>query len=261
MSSSGGTTAPRISDVSIVIPAFNEAGRLPSSLERIMEWSHRNQGVVREIIVVDDGSRDGTAEAAKRMARPETPVVLEVQPENRGKGAALRRGVLLARGAWILLTDADLSTPIEEIDRLSGSIERFDIVIGSRGLAESDIRIRQAWYRQQMGRTFNRLVRLLTGIPFRDTQCGFKLLRRSVARDIFERARIDRFAWDVEILLLAASLGYSVVEVPVSWFNSPDSRVHIVGDSTRMLVDVVKTRLRLPRWHSASSRSDGTIAD
>jgi len=232
---------------SIVIPAYNEAQRLPATLRTLLDFAANHKGEIEEILVVDDGSSDETSAVARKVEKESPLVRLIHYRDNGGKGYAIRRGVVEARGDLILLSDADLSTPITELDRLRSRIDSAPIVIGSRALDTSMVKVPQRWYRQQMGRIFNRIMRRLTGLPFGDTQCGFKLLRRDVAREIFPLATIDRFAWDVEMLMIADTRGYSVIEVPVLWFNSPDSRVHIIRDSARMLIDVIGIRRRLGR--------------
>lgn len=239
-----------LSSISIVIPAFNEAQRLPPTLARIREFADIRPEII-EVIVVDDGSRDLTSSLV-RQAATDWPLLRCVSyPTNGGKGYAVRRGALAARGDLILISDADLSTPISELDSMVTFAEQFDIVIGSRALDRSKVIVHQPWYREAMGRTFNRLVALITGLPFRDTQCGFKLLRRDAARPLFQRATVDGFAWDVEILMLAGRLGFSIKDVPVLWLNSPESRVHVVKDSLRMLRDVLRTRLNIGRIAAA----------
>ncbi|MGH9441049.1 MAG: glycosyltransferase, partial [Thermoanaerobaculia bacterium] len=166
-------------------------------------------------------------------------------PRNRGKGAAVRAGVLESSGDWILITDADLSTPIEEWVKLRDSGAR--VAIGSRALDESLIRRKQPWYRRTMGKTFNRFVQLLSVPGIRDTQCGFKWIEGPLAREIFAAARIDRFAYDVEILSIARSRGVEIAEVPVIWVNSPQSKVSVIADPLRMLRDLVRIRLASKR--------------
>lgn len=235
---------PALSTISIVIPAFNEARRLPGTLEKILAFT-ASRPEVAEVIVVDDGSRDDTARVAAEFAS-RSPLVRSISyPANRGKGHAIRQGVLASTGDLVLISDADLSTPVSELDVLRDAIASHDVAIGSRALDPSRVRLRQALYRQWMGKTFNRIMRAITGLPFHDTQCGFKLFRGEVARAIFRDARIDRFAYDVEALMIARRLGATIVEVPVLWFNSPDSRVHVIRDSARMLFDVIRIRLRV----------------
>lgn len=239
-------TSP-LQKISIVVPAFNEERRLPDSVKKIERYMHERGGAW-ELVLVDDGSRDGTAAWMRSAAagRPEIRVV-SYWP-NGGKGYAIRRGVLEATGDAVLVSDADLSTPIEELDRLLPRLDGAAVVIGSRALGESRIGVAQAWYRQWMGKTFNRLMAAITGLPFRDTQCGFKLFRGDAAKAIFAQAAVDRFAYDVEALLLANQLGYAIEEVPVRWDNSDDSRVRIVRDSSRMLFDILRMRLRVGRY-------------
>jgi dolichyl-phosphate beta-glucosyltransferase len=237
--------------LTIIIPAYNEAGRLPETISKLESFASEN-GWVREVIIVDDGSRDETALLAD-IARRRNPLFrLVTYTANGGKGYAIRRGVMEAAGEAILISDADLSTPLGEVLGLFEHWRSAEVVIGSRALDESLVRVRQAWYRQQMGKTYNRIMVALTGLPFRDTQCGFKLLTRSAARRIFQEATVDRFAWDVEMLVLACNMGYRVVEVPVQWFNAADSRVRVVRDSARMLLDTLRVRLRHGRAHCGS---------
>jgi len=197
-----------------------------------------------EILVVDDGSRDDTAEIVEGIAAAApggASLRLLRNGANRGKGYSLKHGFLLASGTYVLLSDADFSTPIEELPRLLGPVASgaCDIAIGSRGLAQSQVALRQPIWRQTMGRIFNRIVRLLTGLPFRDTQCGFKLMRREAAAPLFRAARVERFAYDVEILVLARKAGLGVREVPVLWRDAPGSKVHAFKDSLLMLRDVL----------------------
>lgn len=232
--------------ISIIIAAYNEERRLPDTLGRIARYLD-SRGTAYEIIVVDDGSRDRTAAVSGQAALliPRIETIRYVK--NRGKGYALRTGVLASRGELVLLSDADLSTPIEELSRLLPFVERksFDLAIGSRAQELSRILMRQPWWRQAMGRTFNRIVRWSVLDGFSDTQCGFKLLRGTVARRLFGEARVDRFAFDVEILALALKRGYRVVEVPITWANSPASTVHPLLDSLRMLRDLARIRIAL----------------
>lgn len=232
--------------LSVVVPAFEEAGRLGPTLDAIRRFLDSRR-FTSEVIVVVDGGGDGTLELAQGVGL-EWPalVVLHHQP-NRGKGYAVRRGMLAARGRYRLFSDADLSTPIEEVDRLIDALDDgVDIAIGSRALPASDVRVRQAWWRQSMGRIFNQVVRRLAVPGIRDTQCGFKCLRGETAEQIFARQRIAGFSFDVELLWIARKLGLRVVEVPVTWVNDPLSRVHPVRDSARMLADLV--RLRVNDW-------------
>ncbi len=240
-----GETAP---ELSIVIPAYNEEHRLRPTLEAVTAWL-RERGTTHEILVVDDGSRDGTVRVAEEFAREHAWVRILRLPVNRGKGAAVRAGFAESRSARVLLSDADLSTPIEELIPLASALENgADLAIASRGLASSNLVVRQAWYREYMGKTFNFLVRLITGIPHRDTQCGFKLLHGSLARELAAEMREDGFAFDVELILLTRSRGLTVREVPVTWINKLNSRVSPVTDSLRMLLALPRILRRTGRY-------------
>lgn len=235
-----------IPEISIIIAAYNEEARLPASLNRINEYlAARN--ISAEIIVVDDGSGDGTAQATLALADSLPGLRLISYPVNRGKGYALRTGVLDSQGQLVLLSDADLSTPIEEVDSLMTFIveDSFHVAIGSRALALSRIEESQPWWRQGMGKIFNRIVKLLVIDDFSDTQCGFKLFVGDTARRLFSEARINRFAYDVEILALAKKNGYRIAEVPIKWINSPGSKVDPVKDSLQMIKDLFRIRRRV----------------
>lgn len=233
--------------ITVVVPAYNEERRLGATLERIAGWLEARR-IDGEIVVVDDGSSDGTARVAAEQLKGRRGRVLR-QPENRGKGAAVRRGVLEAHGRWVLLSDADLSSPIEEYEALSAAARDrdADVAVGSRGLRESKVEIRQNLVRQTMGKTFNLAIRTMTGLPFRDTQCGFKLMDRERVRPLFEKMVVDRFAFDVEFLFLCRKFGLTVVEVPVVWRNAPGSKVSIFRDPLNMLADVARVRWRFRR--------------
>jgi len=236
--------------MSVVIPAYNEEKRLPETLARIGEFLRDEGETDWEVLVVDDGSTDRTAEAARRAASA-LPVPLDVivLTRNHGKGAAIREGVRRSRGERVLLSDADLSTPIEEWRRLRA--EGVPIAIGSRAVDEATVRRKQAWYRRTLGKIFNRIVQALSVPGIRDTQCGFKLFDGDVARDLFAQARIDRFAFDVEILALAQERGIAIAEVPVLWFNSAESRVSVVRDLVPTLRDLLRIRFRSRRSKNA----------
>jgi dolichyl-phosphate beta-glucosyltransferase len=227
--------------ISVVIPAYEEAARLGASLERVLAYLEA-RGDDFEVLVVDDGSRDATAAAAEAFAARGVRVLR--LPENRGKGAALRTGVLASRGRRVLLTDADLSTPIADLERLEPHLAAAPVVIGSRAVDGSELELRQPLYRELMGKTFNKLVQLLALRGLSDTQCGFKLLDGELARDLFADLTVDRFAYDVELLWLARRRGHRVAEVGVRWSNSPQSRVSPLRDSLQMLGDLVTMRWR-----------------
>ncbi|MGB9906711.1 MAG: dolichyl-phosphate beta-glucosyltransferase [Candidatus Saccharicenans sp.] len=228
--------------LSVVVPAYNEEKRIGFSLFRIKDYL-QSRNISAEVIVVDDGSTDRTAEEAGEIMAdyPEFRVI--TLPVNRGKGAAVRSGVLQARGELVLFTDADLSTPIEELEKfLPLAREGCQVVIGSRALPESQIKERQGWLREHLGKFFNLLVRLLVLKGFKDTQCGFKLFRKEAAREIFLRLETEGFAFDVEVLLLARKLGYKICQVPVVWVNHPESRVRLVRGSLKMLGELLRIR-------------------
>jgi dolichyl-phosphate beta-glucosyltransferase len=191
--------------------------------------------------VIDDGSRDETVARARDVGGPSVTVV--ANEVNRGKGYSVRRGMLLARGERRLMTDADLSTPIEEVVRLLARMdEGYDVVIASRAVAGANIEIHQPWYRENMGRVFNLFVRSLTGLALKDTQCGFKLFSARAAEAAFGACRLDGFSFDVEALYVANRLGYRIAELPVTWRNDEATRVGVLRDSTRMFADLLRIR-------------------
>jgi dolichyl-phosphate beta-glucosyltransferase len=228
-------------ELSVVVPAFNEASRLGDSLERLLPFLER-RGKPFEVLVVDDGSADGTVQVAREYAHRGV-WVLELA-RNRGKGAALRHGVVASSGDKVLLCDADLSTPIEELARLEPYLEAAHLVLGSRDLPESRVQLHQPWHRETMGKTFNFIIRALGMGNFRDTQCGFKLMRGVSARELFPLLTVERFAYDVELVYEAQRRGWKVVEVGVEWHDSPVSRVRPWRDAPQMLRDVVRVRFR-----------------
>ncbi len=225
--------------LSIVIPAYNEAARLPHTLGRVLAWAGRTADPV-EIIVVDDGSSDDTPEIARALS---PPVALIQLGRNSGKGAAVRAGVLASHGAAVLVTDADLSAPIEEFESLRAAIAAGSAVaLGSRSARGAQVQRPQPVHRRILGRVFNAIVQFLVLPGVQDTQCGFKLFEGRAARAIFARTRIDGFAFDVEALVIARRLGLRVVEVPVEWWDSPRSRVRL-RDPLIMLVELLRIRL------------------
>jgi dolichyl-phosphate beta-glucosyltransferase len=232
---------PAMPEMSVVIPAYNEAVRIVPTLHRILEYL-RGRTESFEVLVVDDGSEDDTSGVVRSFEAPE--IVLLRLPENRGKGAALRTGVMASQGDKVLVTDADLSTPIEETRRLSQQLEAADVVIGSRALSTSKTLTPQAGYRSLMGKTFNLILRLLGVTGFKDTQCGFKLFSGAAARDLFADLTIEGFAYDVEMLWLAKRRNYRIVEIGITWAHIDDSRVNPVTDSLDMLWDVLRFRWR-----------------
>lgn len=227
--------------LSIVIPAYNEAGRIVSSLEAIKDYV-REKNFPVETIVVDDGSTDNTVEIASGQGG----IQVLRNERNRGKGFSVRHGVLEAHGELILFTDADLSAPIEEADKLLAAMESSpaDAVVGSRALQRELIGTHQSPFREWGGRFFNLLVRIFTGLKIHDTQCGFKLFRRQTTRRAFELQRVERFGFDPEILFLVERLGGKVVEVPVRWNHNAATKVHYLRDSLHMTMDLMILRWR-----------------
>jgi glycosyltransferase involved in cell wall biosynthesis len=213
--------------ISIIIPAYNEEKRLPAALRQVIDYLRRGGWVFAEILVVDDGSTDGTVHVAEQM-RAEYPDLRVLRnPSNRGKGYAVRHGMLECRGEWALFTDADLSAPIAELDTLWQAAERdgAHVAVGSRALDRRLILVHQSWFRENAGRMFNLVMRLITGLPFRDTQCGFKLFEAGAAREIFRRQLLDGFGFDVEVLFIGRRLGYREIEVPVKWSDVAGTKV------------------------------------
>jgi len=235
--------------LSIVIPAFNEAHRLPPGMTRIAEFC-RAEAPRSEVIIVVEKSADGTLELAREFAAKQANFRVLGGEVQRGKGFAVRTGMLAATGDFVFFMDADLSVPLDEITAFLRYFEKHPeiaVLAGNRQHAGSEIIQRQSWLRQKMGQSFNRIVRRLAGLRLLDTQCGFKAFRREAAHEIFKRQQLDGFAFDVEVLLLAQRLGYSIADLPVRWINSPESKVHIVRDSIRMLLDALRLRRMIDR--------------
>lgn len=230
--------------ISIVVPAYNEATRIVGTLRSIKEYCSAKLPE-HEILVVDDGSKDHTARLARDALGEDPRYRVLVLDRNRGKGYAVKHGVMSSRHPFVLFSDADLSTPVQELEKLAVYAGDDVAVIASRGLPDSEIVMRQPRYRETMGKVFNLAVRLLVAPGIRDTQCGFKLFGQQVVQDIFPILRTDRFAFDVEIVALCLRRGFRVVEVPVRWYNDSRSRVNPVKDSAVMLKDLVKVWWRV----------------
>jgi len=233
-----------LDSISIIIPAYNEEERLPAALDAVLVHLSARGFSFAEVVVVDDGSRDGTARVAAEYAKTHPSVRLLRNPGNRGKGYSVRHGMLEAAGDWLLFTDADLSAPIAELDKLMEAARdrRAAVVVGSRALDRSLIGVHQPYFRETAGRIFNLAVRLLTGLSFWDTQCGFKLFEGRAAREIFRRQRLERFGFDVEVLFIARLLGYRAVETPVRWNHAAGTKVSMFRDSLGMFLDLLRIR-------------------
>ncbi len=228
--------------LSIIIPAYNEEERLPDTLRQVYAYL-RQQPYAYEVIVVDDGSSDGTCRMVETFFATVSGGVLLRNDRNRGKGFSVRRGVLASVGEFALFTDADLSTPIQEVEKLFAALHAgCDIAIGSRGLRTSDVRRHQPFYREYMGKIFNLFAKVFALTPFADTQCGFKCFRGDVARAVFARQQINHFSFDVEVLFIAARHRYTIREVPIQWVNNPNSRVNALIDATKMFEDLCRIR-------------------
>ena len=228
-------------ELSVVIPAYNEEKRLGRTFDAIIPFLQRKQ-LPWEILIHDDGSRDGTAELVKRYAKTHPTIRLNLGGNNRGKGYAVKQAMLLACGNWRLLTDADLSTPIEELDQLwPWTQQGFPIVIGSRKIKGAKIERRQPWLRQKMGLAFTYLSKWFLATPVTDFTCGFKLFRGDVAQEVFSRSLIERWGYDSEVLFIAHQLGFQIKEVPVVWRHDTDTKVRLGVDilsSARELIAI-----------------------
>ena len=252
----------RAPQLSIIIPAYNEEQRLPRTLARIREYFGESHIAPEdlEIIVVDDGSTDKTLQIARALTDEIPQLRCISNPGNRGKGYSVKHGMLEARGEVGLFTDADLSSPIEECQKLFEAIEAGnDIAVGSRALDRSLIATHQSRFREVAGMIFNGFVRLFTGLPIYDTQCGFKAFDLSVSRKIFQEQRVDDFGFDPEILFLAKKYGLRIAEVPVRWAHDEGTKVHMLRDSALMLAGLVRMRWNwfrgLYRRYPASEQS------
>jgi glycosyltransferase involved in cell wall biosynthesis len=242
---------------SIVIPAYNEGARLEATLEKVLGYVRAQPWNAEvEVIVVNDGSRDNTAELVRSLAEKESMLRLVENPGNRGKGYSVRNGMLNARGEVVVFSDADLSSPIEEMPKLLAALAAgADIAIGSRWLrAELQTR-RQSLHRQLFGRVFNLLLRIILGLRFKDTQCGFKAFTRRAAQTILPLQRIERWGFDPEILFLARKFGFRVEEVPVLWGHSGDTRIHPLADGARMFWEMLRVR-----WYDLTGKYGAGVA-
>ena len=228
-------------DLSIIIPAYNEESRLPKTLDQIHAYLNAT-GISSEVIVVDDGSRDGTVQCVELKSREWPALRVVKNPGNHGKGYSVRHGMLEARGKIVLFTDADLSAPIEEADKLLAALATNDVAIGSRAMNRKLIEVHQPWTREIAGIVFNTIVRVVLGLNFEDTQCGFKAFRREKSQIVFEQQRIERFGFDPELLFLAQRNGLAIAEVPVRWSNAPGTTVSVWDGIRAMFFEVAKIR-------------------
>jgi dolichyl-phosphate beta-glucosyltransferase len=227
---------------SIILPAYNESARIAATLDKILAYA-TERGWNVEVIVVDDGSNDATSEIVREYARKHTVMRLLENPGNRGKGYSVRNGMLHAKGEILLFSDADLSSPIEEADPLFAAIgEGADIAIGSRWMDRRLQIRRQPLYRRLFGRIFNLALRIILGLQFKDTQCGFKAFTRRSAQTIFPLQKIERWGFDPELLYLATKFGFVVREVPVAWSHREGTRIHPVRDGIRMFGELLRIR-------------------
>jgi len=230
--------------LSVVIPVYNEEKRVGATLADGFSFL-RARKIAAEILVVDDGSRDATlrvVEPYRRKSNARLSLRVLKHEANRGKGAAVRTGMAASHGLHAVYMDADNSTPLSEYAKLRPLLDRYDVAVGSRAVDRSQVELHQPFYREFMGRTFNLMVQALAVPGIKDTQCGFKAFRGDVARKVFPLQTIDRFGFDPEVLFIARRLGYSLAEVQVKWINSPDSKVNVVRDSTRMFFDLLRIR-------------------
>jgi dolichyl-phosphate beta-glucosyltransferase len=229
-------------ELSVIIPLYNEEKRISQTISVIADYLKRNLKSY-EIILVNDGSTDNTLLVIKKIQEELQNIVIIENQKNKGKGYSIRRGVLEVKGKYILFSDADLSTPIEEIERLMPKLEEgFNIAIGSRGLPDSRILLHQGKIRENMGRIFGFIVRKFIGLKIRDTQCGFKLFPKKVANLIFREQTINGFSFDVEFLLIAKEKGLRIAEVPIVWRDSNESKVNIFTEPVKMLRDLIRIK-------------------
>jgi len=236
-------------DLSIIIPSYNEEARLPETLQRIAEYLPTLR-LRTEVLVVDDGSTDRTAAVAESFHGKLSGLRVVSNGTNRGKGYSVRHGMLESQGDMVLFTDADLSAPIEESDKLLSALNNgYDVAIGSRAMDRSLISTHQSIFREFAGIIFNKIVRIVLRLPFVDTQCGFKAFRRERCRIIFEQQRIEGFGFDPELLYLARHHGLSTIEVPVRWSHSPATKVNMLRDSLQMFLDIL-----IIRWNALKGR-------
>ncbi len=232
--------------LTIIMPAYNEAARLPRTFDLIKHSISKgifDSMELKEIFVVDDGSKDQTIEITEQFASSLPQLrLIKIYP-NQGKGNAIHEGLKAATSDWCLIADADSATPWDQFLKLLKA--QTPIAIASRDLPESDVRVQQSWVREHMGKTFNLIVRMITQLPYRDTQCGFKLIKRKSIQPFLSLLEVKRFAWDVELLMFARAYAIPITEVAVAWEHQDASRVNAIKDSFEMLMRVIQMRIRI----------------
>lgn len=229
-------------DLEVVIPAYNEADRIGRTLQRIKEY-YATQNYSWRCTIVSDGSKDNTGEVVSKFCSENPEFQLVAYEQNRGKGHAVRLGILKSNASRVLFCDADLATPQEETEKLWKALdEGYDVAIGSRPLKESNLEVHQPLYREILGRMFNKAVQALATKGIDDTQCGFKMFTQKAATDIFSRCKLDGFSFDFEALMIARDLDYKIAEIPIRWSHQEGSKVVLLRDGPRMLRDLVKLR-------------------
>ena len=228
----------------MVVPAYNEQDRIGPTLERINEYLSE-QDYTWSVVVVSDGSTDKTNQIVSDFCTGHPKFSLIESVPNRGKGFVVRKGMLETKSKWLLFSDADLAAPIEEVEKLIKTVgPDVPIAIGSRPLKESNLEIRQPWYREAAGRAFNLMVQLFAVRGIKDTQCGFKLFRNDVAKAVFVRSKLTGYGFDFESLMIARDLGFQIAEVPIRWSHQEGSKVNMLKDGAKMLTELVKLRLQ-----------------
>jgi len=237
--------------LSIIIPTFQEEKYIGKTISTIESFLI-NKSFNYEIIVSDDGSHDNTVKLAQEIATQKENLKV-LQAAHQGKGAAVKKGVLVAQGKYILFTDADLSTPIHEFNKLFNYTSKYDIIIGSRALSDSEIKVHQPWWREKLGRIFNIIVQSIILKDIKDTQCGFKLFKSNVAHDLFNRIKLTGFSFDVEILYLAQKSGYAIKEVPIIWKNRAETKVSIAKELFKVITDLIKIKIIHSEKHKKNS--------
>ena len=228
----------------MIVPAYNEQDRIGPTLERINEYLLA-QSYTWKVVGVSDGSQDKTNEVVQTFSATHRGFFLLESEPNRGKGFVVQKGMLEVDAEWLLFSDADLAAPIEEVEKLLAAVQSGKpIAIGSRPLKESSLEVRQPWYREAAGRGFNLMVQLFAVRGIKDTQCGFKLFRNDVAKDVFKRSKLAGYGFDFESLMIARDLDYEIAEIPIRWSHQEGSKVNMLRDGAKMLTELVKLRLQ-----------------